>query len=200
MTKPTKWVCAQRRLESAWASAQSDQCLCCALSWVAKNPSFLHADSEDSDQLRQMPRLIRVLARRSLILLVLSCRGSFHEFLWQFMLVKWLFFCFLFMVYVLLRVVTDTKFCVRSEKCCPLWEGFASPCHFSKCHFSKWKNLLLDKGNLIWFLFYDPSTHFRSFRARSVTLTTLFLASLLGSLPVFSAHSFAINWQLLFLN
>ena len=28
---------------------------------------------------------------------------------------------------------------------------------------------------LVWFLFYGPSTHFRSFRARSVTLTTLFL-------------------------
>ena len=26
-----------------------------------------------------------------------------------------------------------------------------------------------------WFLFYGPSTHFRSFQARSVTLTTLFL-------------------------
>ena len=25
MTKPTKWVCAQRRLRSAWASTQSDQ-------------------------------------------------------------------------------------------------------------------------------------------------------------------------------
>ena len=32
MTKPTKWVCAQRRLRSAWASAQSDQSLHCALS------------------------------------------------------------------------------------------------------------------------------------------------------------------------
>ena len=31
MTKPTKWVCAQRRLISAWASAQSDQSLRCAL-------------------------------------------------------------------------------------------------------------------------------------------------------------------------
>ena len=29
--KPTKWLCAQRRLRSAWASAQSDQSLCCAL-------------------------------------------------------------------------------------------------------------------------------------------------------------------------
>ena len=31
MTKPTKWVCAQRRLRSAWASAQSDQNLRCPL-------------------------------------------------------------------------------------------------------------------------------------------------------------------------
>ena len=54
-----------------------------------------------------------------------------------------------------------------------------------------------DRGNLVWFLFYGPSTHFRSFQARSVTLTTLFL---LGSLPVLIAHSFASNWQLLFLN
>ena len=28
-TKPTKWLCAQRRLRSAWASAQSDQSLRC---------------------------------------------------------------------------------------------------------------------------------------------------------------------------
>ena len=26
--------------------------------WVAKDPSFLHADSEDSDQTGRMPRLI----------------------------------------------------------------------------------------------------------------------------------------------
>ena len=31
MTKPTMWLCAQRRLRSAWASAQSDQSLRCAL-------------------------------------------------------------------------------------------------------------------------------------------------------------------------
>ena len=29
MTKPTKWLCAQRRLRSAWPSAQSDQSICC---------------------------------------------------------------------------------------------------------------------------------------------------------------------------
>ena len=39
MTKPTKWVCAQRRLRSAWASAQSDQSSLCT-QWVAKDPRF----------------------------------------------------------------------------------------------------------------------------------------------------------------
>ena len=43
-------------------------------------------------------------------------------------------------------------------------------------------------------VFYGPSTHFRSFRARSVNLAPLFLASLLDSLPVLSGHSFASNW------
>ena len=46
MTKPTKWVCAQRRLRSAWASTQSDQSSLCT-QWVAKDLRFLHADSED---------------------------------------------------------------------------------------------------------------------------------------------------------
>ena len=64
MTKPTKWVCAQRRhsLISVLACTQ----------WVAKDPSFLHADSEDSDQTGRMPRLIWIFAGRTLILLVLS--------------------------------------------------------------------------------------------------------------------------------
>ena len=44
--------------------------------WVAKDPSFLHTDSEDSDQTGRVPRLIWVFAGRTFILLVLSCRGS----------------------------------------------------------------------------------------------------------------------------
>ena len=44
--------------------------------WVAKDLSFLHADSEDSDQTGRMPWLTRVFTGRTLILLVLSCRGS----------------------------------------------------------------------------------------------------------------------------
>ena len=51
--KPTKWP-----------STQSDQSLLCA-QWVAKDPSFLHADNEDSDQTGRMPRLIWVFAGRT---------------------------------------------------------------------------------------------------------------------------------------
>ena len=77
LTKPTKLLYAQRRFRSAWAFAQSDQSLHWALSGVAKGPSFLHADSEDSDQTGRMPRLIWVFAGRTAIMLVLSWSGSF---------------------------------------------------------------------------------------------------------------------------
>ena len=49
MTKPTKWLCTQQRLRSAWASVQSDQSSLCT-QWIDKDPSLLHVDSEDSDQ------------------------------------------------------------------------------------------------------------------------------------------------------
>ena len=45
--------------------------------WVAKDPSFLQADNEDSDQRRRLPRLIWVFAGRTVTLLILSCRGSY---------------------------------------------------------------------------------------------------------------------------
>ena len=45
----------------------SDSSLCAI--WVAKDPSFLHADSEDSDQTGQMPRLIWVFVGCTLTLL-----------------------------------------------------------------------------------------------------------------------------------
>ena len=44
--------------------------------WVAKDLNCLHADSKDSGQTGRMPRLIWIFAGRTLILLVLSCRGS----------------------------------------------------------------------------------------------------------------------------
>ena len=40
MTKSTKWVCAQRRLRSAWASAQSDQSLCCTFNGQLRTQGF----------------------------------------------------------------------------------------------------------------------------------------------------------------
>ena len=44
--------------------------------WVAKDQNFLHVDSVDFDQTGRMPRLIWVFAGCTLILLVLSWRGS----------------------------------------------------------------------------------------------------------------------------
>ena len=79
ITKPTKWLCAQRRLISAWASAQSDQSSLSA--WWKLGPLATHwTHSEDSDQTGRMPRMIWVFAGRTLILLVLSCCGSFGYF------------------------------------------------------------------------------------------------------------------------
>ena len=54
-------MCAQRRLRSAWAFAQSDQNLRCP-----HEPLTTHwARSEDSDQIGWMSRLIWVFARRT---------------------------------------------------------------------------------------------------------------------------------------
>ena len=63
-TKLTEWLCTQRRRRLAWASAQSDQSLRCVLNGY-KDPSFLHAYSEDPDETRRMPRLICVFAGRT---------------------------------------------------------------------------------------------------------------------------------------
>ena len=52
----------------------SESSLCAE--WVARDPSFLLADSEDSDQTGRMPRLIWVFAGCTVTSLVLSCRGS----------------------------------------------------------------------------------------------------------------------------
>ena len=67
------------------------------------------------------------------------------------------------------------------------------------CFINRWYSTINQPMScwLVVLLFYGPSTYFRSFHVRSGTLATLFL---LGSLPVLSAHSFASNWQLPFLN
>ena len=83
MTKPTKWACTQRRHRSPESS------LC--TQWVAKDPSFLQADSEDSDQPGRMPRLIWVFAGRTFILLF--CHVAAHMLmslrLWCYLNVPW---------------------------------------------------------------------------------------------------------------
>ena len=64
----------------------------------------------------------------------------------------------------------------------------------------RWRKMIKAKF-LVWFLFYGPSTHFwGNFGYGQLTLPHCSWAILLGSLPVLSAHSFASNWQLLFLN
>ena len=68
-------MCTQRRLRSAWASAQSDQSL--LSTWRKLGSLATHwAHSEGSDQTERMPRLIWVFAGRTVILLVLSWGGS----------------------------------------------------------------------------------------------------------------------------
>ena len=66
MTKQTKCVCAQQRLISESSLS----------AWRKLRPVATHwAHSEDADQTGRMPRLIWVFVGRTLILLVLSCRG-----------------------------------------------------------------------------------------------------------------------------
>ena len=62
MTKPTKWSVRPAKTKiSLGIWSESLQCT----QWVAEDPMFLHADSEDSDQTGQMPRLIWVFAGRT---------------------------------------------------------------------------------------------------------------------------------------
>ena len=77
MTKPTMWLCAQGRLRSAWASAQSDQSLPCRHEETLVL-SYPLSTQRDSDQTGRMPRLICVFAGRTLIFLV--CRVAAHFF------------------------------------------------------------------------------------------------------------------------
>ena len=73
-TKPTIWL-----VRPVWS--ESLQCA----QWVDKDSSFLHADSEDSDQTGQMPRLIWDFAGCHFVGFVmrrLTCRESEQRRLW----------------------------------------------------------------------------------------------------------------------
>ena len=62
--KTKKMMCAQQRLGSAWASAQSDLSLCCMLNGKLRTQPFLCGQADQSSRGTQV------------ILLVLSCIGS----------------------------------------------------------------------------------------------------------------------------
>ena len=82
VTKPTKWHVrpAKTQISLGIHSVWSESSLCAQ--WVAKDPSFLHANSEDSDQTGRMPRLIWVFAGVTATLLVLSWGGSYALLSW----------------------------------------------------------------------------------------------------------------------
>ena len=65
MIKPTKWHVrlAKTQIRLGIRPVWSESSLCAQ--WVTNGPSFLHADSEDSDQTGRMPRLIWVFAGRT---------------------------------------------------------------------------------------------------------------------------------------
>ena len=65
VTKPTYWHVrpAKTQISLSIRPVWSESSLCAQ--WVGKDPSFLHADSEDSDQTGRMPRLIWVFAGRT---------------------------------------------------------------------------------------------------------------------------------------
>ena len=78
MTKPTKWLCIQRRQISlgicpVWSESSLS-------AWRKLGSLATHwVHIEDSDQTGRMPRLIWVFAGHTLILLVFSWRGSFYS-------------------------------------------------------------------------------------------------------------------------
>ena len=77
MTKPTKWYVlpAKTQINLGIHPLWSEPLLC--IQWVAKDPSFLHADSEDSVQTGRKPRLVWVFTGRTATLFVLSWGGSY---------------------------------------------------------------------------------------------------------------------------
>ena len=116
--------------------------------WVAKDRSFLHVDSEGSDQTGWMNRLIWVFAGRTAF--CLFCGGSciqnnmysffFQNNMYSFFSVSWV-----------MRAFPWCKITFLSE------------------------DKILNKHAVVVLVFYGPSTLFRLFRVESVNLSTLFL-------------------------
>ena len=86
MTRPTNWPVrpAKTQISLGIRPVWSESSLCAE--WVAKDPSFHHADSEDSDQTWQMPRLIWVFAGRTCHFVGFVMRRPFCTFSFAFSL------------------------------------------------------------------------------------------------------------------
>ena len=65
------WASAWQNLQNGIRPVWSESLL--GTQWVAKDPSFLHADSEDSDQTGRIPWLIRVFAGSTLFVGFVMC-------------------------------------------------------------------------------------------------------------------------------
>ena len=160
MTKPTKWVCTQRRLRSAWASAQSDQS---SLStW--RNPS-----------------LIRVFTVRMKKPWALSYPLSAQRRLWSDWADAQADLSFRWTHSHIVGFVTRRLSWYAWLKCSENFNGWNESCCCVGSFMALW--------------------HFSGhFGCGQLTYPHCSWASLLGSLPVVSAHSFDSNWQLPFLN
>ena len=82
MTKPTKWLCTQRRLRSAWASTQSVQSLRCPLNGYLRTQAFFMWTAKILIRLGGCPGWSESSLSTHAILLVLSWGGSFKA-LWS---------------------------------------------------------------------------------------------------------------------
>ena len=74
------FLCAQRRLRSAWASAQSDQSLRCPLNEQLRSQGFFMRTAKTLIRRGGCPAWFESSLGAQVILLVLSCCGSFSYF------------------------------------------------------------------------------------------------------------------------
>ena len=74
-------MCTQRRLRSAWASAQSDQSLCSAINGLLRTQCFFMQIAKTLIRLSGCTGWSESLLGTKVILLVLSCGGSNEPYL-----------------------------------------------------------------------------------------------------------------------
>ena len=79
VTKPTKWLCAQWRPRSAWASTQSDQSLRCAGHGQLRTQAFFMQTGKTLIRLGGCPGWSESSLGAHAILLVLSQGGSYMQ-------------------------------------------------------------------------------------------------------------------------